>query len=514
MRTIAGICCIALLLYFLTLHRLGARELWSSHEARAAQDAQTILEGADWRLPRLFDGRLELQKPPLYYWLTAIFGKLHGSVDEVVVRLPAVLGFILSGLALFTLLQQLGHQRAAWLSMLILWTMVHFTWMSRVGRIDMPLTAACSWCIVGFVLATQRTGWTRLLWLLLGYIALAAGLMLKGPIAIVLTGLVVVPFVAWHFFQKQPTKTVLLSLTWGIPLVGLLVLPWAWWVNTETNGRFVQEFIIKHNLQRGLGGDEQLDGHDHPWWFYLARFWVDAAPWGWLLPVVIVQLCRRRLSSPWLILGLGWFAVTFVLLSMMQYKRADYLLPAYPGLALALGIAFDAWLKQWDSERQQVALRWGFVGITCLALGWFSYAEWILPRMELERQLRPFAQTVREYLPRPGQVILFRIDSHHLTWELGRTTERIWEWENLGWWATRPAPIFVIMPKRYAEECKAQLPEGELLPLAATYRDRQDHDVPLVLFVNAEGKHLTATSPARTSGSRSCHTPREAPRLQ
>jgi 4-amino-4-deoxy-L-arabinose transferase-like glycosyltransferase len=511
MRTLAGICCVALLLYFLTLHRLGARELWSSHEARAAQDAQTILEGADWRLPRLYDGRLELQKPPLYYWLTAIFGKLQGSVDEVVVRLPSVLGFLLSGLAVFTLLyhgrarllpsrlqQEDGsagaspsHEgvRAAWLSMLILWTMIHFTWMSRVGRIDMPLTAACSWCIVSFVLATQSTSWTRLLWLLLGYIALAAGLMLKGPIAVVLTGLVIVPYVAWLFFQKQPTKIVMLSLTWGIPLVAMLVLPWAWWVNTETNGRFVQEFIIKHNVQRGLGGDEQLDGHEHPWWFYLARFWVDTAPWGWLLPVVIVQMWRRRLSSPWLALGLWWFTGTFLLLSMMQYKRADYLLPAYPGLALALGIAVDAWLKQWSSQRQQAVLRWGYVGIACLALGWFSYAEWILPRMEPERQLGPFAHTVREYLPRPGQVILFRIDSHHLTWELGRTTERIWEWENLGWWAIRPAPIFVIMPKRYADECKAQLPEGELIPLSSTFT-KHEHEVPLVLFVNAQGKHL------------------------
>nr|HMP18097.1 hypothetical protein [Gemmatales bacterium] len=96
----------------------------------------------------------------------------------------------------------------------------------------------------------------------------------------------------------------------------------------------------------------------------------------------------------------------------------------------------------------------------------------------------------RAYLPRPGQVILFRVDSHHLVWELGRPTERIWEWENLSWWAMRPTPIYVVMPKRYAEECPTQLPEGELVPLATTGENGQSHEVSLVLMVNRHGKPL------------------------
>ena len=42
-------------LYLLFFHRLGDRDLWSSHEGRAAQDAQTILDDGDWGLPRLFE---------------------------------------------------------------------------------------------------------------------------------------------------------------------------------------------------------------------------------------------------------------------------------------------------------------------------------------------------------------------------------------------------------------------------------------------------------------------------
>src|SRR6184192_2165206 len=60
---------VALWLYFLFFHGLGRRDLWNSHEARAAMNARSVLEDGRWLLPHLHDGHAELQKPPLYYWL-------------------------------------------------------------------------------------------------------------------------------------------------------------------------------------------------------------------------------------------------------------------------------------------------------------------------------------------------------------------------------------------------------------------------------------------------------------
>src|SRR6266851_7145909 len=69
----------AFCIFLLFFHGLADRDLWNSHEARAAMDAQTILDDGDWGLPQLFDGRLELQKPPLYYWLVALLARVGGS---------------------------------------------------------------------------------------------------------------------------------------------------------------------------------------------------------------------------------------------------------------------------------------------------------------------------------------------------------------------------------------------------------------------------------------------------
>ena len=59
--------------------RLGHRDLYSSHEARAAQNAQRMLDTGAWSLPVLFDGQADLQKPPGFYWLVAVIGRLNGG---------------------------------------------------------------------------------------------------------------------------------------------------------------------------------------------------------------------------------------------------------------------------------------------------------------------------------------------------------------------------------------------------------------------------------------------------
>jgi hypothetical protein len=143
---------LTILSAFLFFYRLAERDLWSSHEGRAAQDAETILEDGHWGLPRLFDRKyVDLQKPPLYYWLVAAVAFIRGRpVDEWAVRLPSALAAAGSGLLLYWFGVHRGRPRAALAAALILITAVHYTWLARVGRIDMPLTLAMSVAVICF----------------------------------------------------------------------------------------------------------------------------------------------------------------------------------------------------------------------------------------------------------------------------------------------------------------------------------------------------------------------------
>src|SRR5215471_5814393 len=97
-------------LAFLFFYRLADRDLWSSHEGRAAQNGATILREGNWGLPKLFDGHPELQKPPLYYWLVALIAQARGGiVDGWAVRLPAALSALGGVLLVFFLLACRGR---------------------------------------------------------------------------------------------------------------------------------------------------------------------------------------------------------------------------------------------------------------------------------------------------------------------------------------------------------------------------------------------------------------------
>src|SRR5262249_45487110 len=119
----------------------------------------------------------------------------------------------------------------------------------------------------------------------------------------------------------------IVSLCWGIPLVLLLTVPWFCWVQHETSGEFFRVFFWHHNVERGLGGSEDLRAH--PWWFYGPRWLMDFLPWS---PLVLLAgwYCLRRgwwRDDPDARFGLIWFGSMFVVLSCARFKRADYLLP-------------------------------------------------------------------------------------------------------------------------------------------------------------------------------------------
>jgi 4-amino-4-deoxy-L-arabinose transferase-like glycosyltransferase len=471
--------------YFLFFHRLADRDLWSSHEARAGMDARSILE--DGRpMPRLFDDQFELQKPPLYYWLVALTGWVRGGVvDAWSVRLPATL----AGLGCLGLLVLLGWQRGRTdlgvLAAAVLAAVAHFTWVARIGRIDIPLTLMVSSAIVGFYLARASGGRG---WLLLAYLSLAAGVLLKGPIGLVLPVAVTLVHLAMQAWSEEGRFLAGLALVgrrcwrdlecwWGLPLVALVVAPCLWWLDAETGGQFSRVFLWHHNLERGLGGS-RLRGH--PWWFYGPQFAGAFLPWTPLLLAALFLWCRR---PPWrrdpeAQLGLVWLVTVVVLLSCARFKRADYLLPAYPGAALFLAGTLGRGLRR--SVPAAVVL------LLLASCGWLVYLHGVLPREEPAREHWSFAREIRRQVPAPEPVLFFRTEAHPLAFHVGRPLEILIQWPQLQARLARPG-TYVVMPPRVYDLCLRELPDVRLVQMAcndALAGGRHEHPL---LLLRSEG---------------------------
>jgi 4-amino-4-deoxy-L-arabinose transferase-like glycosyltransferase len=460
----------------LFFHRLGDREFNSSHEARAAQNAQTVLDTGAWGLPRLFDRRPELQKPPLYYWAVAGLTWLTGGrVDARAVRLPAALSALGTVLLVYLLAAARGRPRAGLIAALILATSLHFTWMARVGRIDMPLTFTVSLALAGFYLGRCRQheggrGWP---WFGLMYGAVGVGLLLKGPIAAVLPAVAACAQLLSERARPSFRLAHQLGLWWGVPLTLAVALPWYLWADAQTDGALFRVFFWHHNLDRGFGADGALAAH--PWWFYGPRLFADLLPWSVLLPAAAWWLWRSGRADVEARFGAVWLLAVLVLLSCMRFKRADYLLPAYPGAALLLGGAAEGWLRQAQAARK-LAAGLGVVVAGCVA-GWLVYLERLAP--DAGRPDRRFAEAVRRHTS--GPVLFFRVEPHAVAFHVGRPLHTVLEWENLNIRAGRPRPAYVITDAKCAAEWPRRLRAGRLVELLRR-TDVTGHDRTLVLL--------------------------------
>ncbi|HEV3205131.1 MAG TPA: glycosyltransferase family 39 protein [Gemmataceae bacterium] len=474
---------------FLFFYRLADRDLWSSHEGRAAQDAQSILNDQSWGLPRLFDKKVEMQKPPLYYWLVAGIAGLRGTpVDAWAVRLPAALAALGGVVAVFGFLFMRGRPVTGVVAAVILATAVHYTALARTGRIDMPLTFAVAISLFGFYLGhygrkvgLNKGDWPSSLaprpsslaprpWFLPAYTAIAVAILLKGPIGLVLPLTVAGVFLLfereipppWDF---KPWLRWLneLGFWWGLPLVVGLAAPWFIWANRQTEGSFFAMFFQHHNLERAFGGslgDHKLRAHE--WYLYgpyLAGYFL---PWSLLLPIAGWYWWRRRKEflDPEARFGLTWLLTVVFVLSCVGFKRPDYLLPAFPGAALFLGCVAERWYRnaQW---RRRLVVGFQLVVAGCL-VGWFLHLNVFLPAREPSREYHRFAAAIRRYVPPPGLVLFFRTEAHALAFHLGPEIDTFLEWENLAIWTARPGCHYIVMPEACAREWSKYVTSGRL----------------------------------------------------
>lgn len=435
--------------FALLFAQLGRRELTSSHEARAAQNAQRMLDTGEFGLPVLFDGRTDLQKPPAYYWAAAAVGWVNGgTVTEWAARFPAALAGLACVLLVYFFLRADGRPTAAVVAALALATANHFTAISRTARIDVPLTCAVAVSLLAFCRGC-RPGSRWLSWHLLSAVAAGVAVLLKGPVALALIGPAAV---AWLVVERRhtPARLPLASALLGPLVVALVALPWFVWANAATDGEFWRVFFWHHTVARYTGSSPLLASH--PFWYYAPRFAVDFLPWTPALLALAVWGVRSGLwrSDAGFRFGLVTAVVMVAVLSTSRFKRADYLLPAYPFVAISLGCAAEAWLASRTNPRTVRTAKRAFGGVlAAVAVAWVVVIAVAEPLEEAREGRRAFAEAIRSHAPAPQMILQFRMESHLLSYHLGRPVHTFVEWGELRELLAAPGPHFVVMPPEY-----------------------------------------------------------------
>jgi 4-amino-4-deoxy-L-arabinose transferase-like glycosyltransferase len=335
-----------LLFALLLLAVLPMRDLWAPDEPDFAQCVKEMRHLGSWLLPYL-NGQPYSEKPILYYWmmkgsaigLDALTGGLGFTqgVAAWALRLPSVVASVAFMVAFQRWIRRFMPGRAE-LALMILATTPLWFWQSQFIQIDLLFAALLAWSwlcwLAGYLTMGQGPAEDSRRWFLQAYLWLALAFLAKGPLAPVLSLLLVGTFLLWQRDLKALRRTGIVA---GLLITLVLVAPWYVAAGLKGGPHYAYQMIIYQNFDRATHAWD----HIQPWWEYGLYMLGDFFPWVLFLPALALHIRRtgafRDPLRRFLVLA---FVVPFLFLSAVQSKQGKYLLMAYPFLALLLA---DVW---------------------------------------------------------------------------------------------------------------------------------------------------------------------------
>ena len=310
---------------FFFLWRLAAFGLIGADEPRYAQVAREMLARHDWVTPTL-GGLAWLEKPPLYYWQAMLAYKIFG-VSDWAARLPSVIDATVLVFVAYWFLRRF-RPGSALDSALMLITSAGLVGYARAASMDMPLATTFGIAMLAWY-AWFESGDRRLL--IAFYVALALGMLAKGPVAPFLAAVVILLFAA----MQRSFKIVREGLSVpGLAVFLIVGLPWYLSVQLR-NPQFFRVFLLEHNLAR-FGTN--MFHHPEPFWYYIPVTLLGWVPWAvFVISALLfaIRSARKRNADSLNIFLMIWIVVVVGFFSISKSKLPGYILPAIaPGILL------------------------------------------------------------------------------------------------------------------------------------------------------------------------------------
>ncbi len=334
-RSAAALMSLVVLALFMLFGRL-TYPLIEPDESRYAQIALEMVQSGDYLVPRL-RGAAYLDKPPLLYWMTAGSFRVFGA-NEFSSRVPAALAAMLTVLATFWIGRRIIGDAPAYLGAIMMFLCLGFVLSGRFLVMDSLLTLFTTVALLAGVAATQAVR-LHLGWWVLAAVALALGVLTKGPVAPVL----VVPplLMAFWLMQRLDRVRIVHWLLFGT-VAGAITLPWFVLMAARQPG-FIEYFFWQQHVVRFVS----TFIHKEPFWYYVPVLAVGMFPSSLLFTPLAVFLFsrdaslrgRRTAELGGIALGAAWIVGFF---SASSCKLPTYILPALPLLCLLQAAALLA----------------------------------------------------------------------------------------------------------------------------------------------------------------------------
>ena len=307
-------------------------------EARFAQATKQMIESGDY-IDIRFQDEVRYKKPVGIYWLQAgvvraaeAIGVPQARLTIWLYRVPSLIGAI--GAVLLTYWAALAFvtARGAFLAALMMATCALLNVEARLAKTDAMLLLCCvaAMGVMARAYLRQSSGrdipWSHALIL---WTALAGGILLKGPLILMVVGLAAL---ALAVADRSARWLLRLRPLVGVLWILVLVLPWFIAIMGRAGESFLQESVGQDLLAKIFHGQET---HGAPPGYYLLLFWVTFWPAAPLAAVAAPPVWRHR-REPMLRFLLAWVVPCWIVFELVMTKLPHYVLPLYPAIAILI----------------------------------------------------------------------------------------------------------------------------------------------------------------------------------
>lgn len=353
---------------------LGSTGLIDETEPLFAEAARQMTVTGDWITP-YFNGVTRFDKPPLIYWLMASAYSIFG-VNEFAARLPSALaGFTLTSLLFYTL-QCFGgwgffkpnstpdatqtnntsiRQWQSWLVAGLGSAMVALNpitlFFGRTGYSDMLLSLCFGGSLLAFFVGYAQPEQPKIQgrWYLAVYVLLGFAVLTKGPVGIVLPGLIIASFLVYLGKVKEVLRE--MQVVRGVLIFLVITVPWFILVTLQNGEAYIDSFFGVHNFERFTN---VVNHHQGPIYFHLLIVLIGFAPWSIGLPSAIssIKIFQRQRwqklprQAHLGLFALFWFVIVLGFFTIAVTKYFSYTLPLMPAAAILLAIWWSEQIVQ------------------------------------------------------------------------------------------------------------------------------------------------------------------------
>jgi len=309
---------------------LGLVPLFNLDEGAFSEATREMLVNHDF-ITTYLNGNLRFDKPILIYWLQAFSVSIFG-LNEFALRLPSAVAGSLWVFGVFWFTKKYFDEKIAFLSAFFMISALQIEIITKAAIADSLLNMAIAFSMFFVWLYIDKKE-KKYLYLTFAFIGI--GTLTKGPVAIMIP--LVVTFL--YFLIKKDLKSFFKMVfdIKGIFIFLIIAMPWYILEYQAQGMKFIDGFILKHNLQRF---DTSLEHHKGSIFYFIPVIILGLLPFTTLFFKLFTKI-KDILKNDMFLFFAIWFGFVFIFFSFSGTKLPHYVIYGYTPLFILMAYYFE-----------------------------------------------------------------------------------------------------------------------------------------------------------------------------